>query len=241
MHDNMLRYATGVVAVSQKQVQEAPQALMPRIRLIENPISLNEKDVCPPGAFEGDRLRLLFLGRLSEEKGLQDLLQGLQKARLRVPVHLDVVGDGPLRSTLEKRAAGNTGSTSVRFWGHQRDIVPFLQKSHAVVMPSHREGMPMSALEALAFGRPLLASEVGGLPDLVKTGQNGWLLPPRDSQAWAAAFSTLPEKMAHLGEGAWVHRRRIWDRFGPGVWAQKTVHHYEEVQHHERNLGHIRR
>jgi glycosyltransferase involved in cell wall biosynthesis len=124
--------------------------------------------------------RIGFVGRLSHEKA-PDLFCALA-ARCAGAGEWHVYGDGPMRAELEA-AYGKT----VRFHGLVTDLEPVWASLGLLVMPSRAEGLPMAALEALAAGVPIAASEVGGLPSVVKHGLTGWLFPAGDMAAAEAA------------------------------------------------------
>ncbi|WP_158619272.1 glycosyltransferase family 4 protein [Corallococcus sp. AB011P] len=138
-------------------------------------------------AAEGSVIALV--GRLSVEKGPQVLLDAMQRlARTpgaTVPTLL-LVGDGPLRESLEAQAQG----LPVRFLGFRSEVRSVYAAADAVVMPSLREGMPLVALEAMALGRPLVASGVGELPHVLGTGR-GLVVPPGDAGTLASALAGL--------------------------------------------------
>jgi glycosyltransferase involved in cell wall biosynthesis len=133
-------------------------------------------------------LRLVVMGRLAREKGYGVLLDAIRL--LDGPVHLDVFGEGPSRAELEAAA----GDLDVTFHGPRprAEIAETLAVAHALVVPSLREGLGMVALEALAVGRPVIASGTGGLVETVVDGDDGILVPPGDHRALADALRRLP-------------------------------------------------
>ena len=133
-------------------------------------------------------LRLVCVGRLAREKGFGVLLDAMRM--LDVPVSLDVFGDGPSRAELESAARG----LDVTFHGFRprAELADALASAHALAVPSLREGLGMVALEALAVGRPVIASGTGGLVEVVVDGDDGILVPPGDPVALAAALRRLP-------------------------------------------------
>lgn len=141
---------------------------------------------------------LAVIGRLSPEKGHAVLFEALRT--LARPPTLLVAGEGPLRATLEQDAR----ELPVHFLGYLDDTRPVLAAADAVVMPSLTEGLPLTALEAMAAGRWLIASQVGELPELLKQGA-GALVPVKDVRALAAALQqvgedrTLTQRAAELG------------------------------------------
>jgi len=170
-----------------QQVDEASSFLAPRIA-VSDEISrrlpwrshvvrnfLNVSERVPSAALPR---RVGFIGRLSHEKG-PDLF--CEIAELGPPdVEWHVWGDGPMRHDLEARYGGR-----VVFNGLTLDVAKALASIGLLAMPSRAEGLPMAALEALAAGVPLLASRVGGLPDVIEHDRTGWLFDAGDTTAAA--------------------------------------------------------
>lgn len=128
------------------------------------------------------------IGRLAPIKDHGTLLDALR----RVPdVHLAIVGDGELRGPLEARVRELGLSSRVHFTGWRLDIHDVLSDVDAVVLTSRNEGTPVSLIESLAAARPVVATNVGGVPYVVKDGETGYLSPPRDPQALAASLGRL--------------------------------------------------
>ncbi len=152
----------------------------------------------PPGA-----PRLLCVGRLVPVKGHATLLRAFADVRAALPeATLDVVGDGPLRGELEQLAGSLGLERAVRFHGRVEPVGPLYESAQAVVVPSLGEGFGMVALEAAERGRAVVASAVGGLPEVVRDGVTGLLVPAGDAPALAAALTALlgdPDRAAALG------------------------------------------
>lgn len=151
-------------------------------------------------------LRLLCVGRLIAVKGHETLLLAFGEARRAVPdLTLDLVGDGPLRGELEALAASLDLGESVRFRGRVDGAAREMERAAVVVVPSLGEGFGMVALEAAERGRPVVASAVGGLPEIVDGGRTGVLVPPGDPERLADALVELvrdPERAAGMGRAA---------------------------------------
>ncbi|WP_232379944.1 glycosyltransferase family 4 protein [Polyangium fumosum] len=132
---------------------------------------------------------LVYVGRLEAAKGLHELCDALVSLEARAPGRFTIalVGDGSLRKTLEeKRDAGLP--LLVAGGRPAEEVARFLAASDALVLPSFHEGTPNVVLEALAAGRPVVATRVGGIPDVVAHERTGLLVPPRDAPALAAAI-----------------------------------------------------
>ena len=164
--------------------------------------------------YAGAEPRLLCVGRLIPVKGHLVLLRALAQARSRVPgLVLDVAGQGPLEPALRAYAKELGLSESVRFLGFVAPIQGAIERSAAVVVPSLGEGFGMVALEAMERGRPVIASDVGGLPEIVADRETGFVVPAGDAEALADAMVSLAEDLpraAAMGEAA---RRRALESF----------------------------
>lgn len=150
---------------------------------------------------------LLVAGRLGPQKNHAVLFEALAK----VPATLLVAGDGPLRAELQQRAAPL--GDRVRFLGARDDVPALLAAADALVLASAWEGNPLVVMEAMAAGRPVVATRVGCVPELVVEG-TGILVAPGDVEALTAALSRLvaaPGDAAAMGAAALVHARRHFD------------------------------
>jgi glycosyltransferase involved in cell wall biosynthesis len=159
----------------------------------------------------GDRPRVISVGRLAPPKDPLTLVRAL--AALQTPPKTLLVGDGPDRRAVEQEIAarGLTGTVSVA--GERRDVARLLAQSDVFVLSTRSEGAPMSILEAMAAGLPVVASAVGGVPELVEDGSTGLLVPPGDPAALAAALDRLladPDLSKRLGAAG---RSRARERF----------------------------
>jgi glycosyltransferase involved in cell wall biosynthesis len=150
-----------------------------------------------------ERVCALVLAALVRRKGLDVLLDALARAPLRdAPLTLWIAGEGPERSDLEARAAAQGIAPRVRFLGRRDDKADLLGACDLLVLPSRREGLGVAALEAMACGRAVVASRVGGLADAIAHELTGLLVPPEDPDALAEALARLtrdPELRARLG------------------------------------------
>jgi len=159
-----------VLAVSNTLAEEARQLGARDVRVVPNGIDVpNEigKEAEPP--------EILFAGRLSEEKGVLELVEAARG------LELVVVGDGPLRARVPQ----------ARGWVPREELERLFARAAIVACPSHREGFGVVCAEAMAHGRPVVASSVGGLRDLVADGETGLLVPPRDVAALRGALERL--------------------------------------------------
>lgn len=176
---------------------------------------------------------VLFVGRLAEKKGLQHLLRAFPDVLDSHPdARLVVVGDGPMRGELERLADALALGERVEFVGAQpsAEIAGWYRKGRLFVLPSvvarsgDSEGLPVVLLEAMAAGRPIVASSVGGVTDIVVPGRTGLLVEPESPQALAEAIKQLlrsPATASRMGglSRRWIRRRFDWRRVGAGYTA----------------------
>lgn len=166
---------------------------------------------------------LLFVGRLRIRKGVEVLLEALGDLRERHPgARLLIAGDGEHRAALERRAAELALGPAAVFLGRcdAPRVRGLLGGAAALVVPSTYEGMPLVVLEAMEAGVPVVASRVSGIPEVVADGVTGWLVPPEDPEALAAALARVlddPDEATRRGEAG---RRRVDERFRPAVAAE---------------------
>lgn len=143
------------------------------------------------------------VGRLSAEKGQAFLIEALRRVRRRLPgAKLLLVGDGPMRGGLERLALAQEVADHVVFTGLRRDVPAMLCAMDVFALPSLYESQGIALVEALAAGKPVVATRVGGVPSIVEDSVNGLLVPSRDPEALAEAILRLagdPPRAERLG------------------------------------------
>lgn len=173
----------------------------------------------------GETVRLGALGRLHPVKGYDVLLDALTLLKAQdfappAPFEVLIAGDGAELEALEARKAA-AGLDNVRFVGFCQDPPAFLATLHLYLQPSRSEGLCVAAHEAMQAGLPVLASAVGELPYSIVQGQTGFLVPPRDPAALAAALAealSAPERLGAMGQAA---HARVQARFGAEPFAAR--------------------
>jgi glycosyltransferase involved in cell wall biosynthesis len=174
----------------------------------------------PPDTFVFGTVSVLrsWKGHLYLLEALKNLLEGGQAAVLVI------VGEGPYRPVIEEKVQGLGLAEQVRLVGHQEWIPDWLALLDAFVLASYaHEGVPQSLLQALAMGKPVVATRTGGIPEVVVSEETGLLAPPRDSRALAQAMSrlaqdaSLREKFSH--QGPQVASRYSLDRMADALEA----------------------
>jgi glycosyltransferase involved in cell wall biosynthesis len=137
-------------------------------------------------------LLIAWLGRMTEIKRVDDLLAAFATLRARrVDAHLALAGDGPLRLELERLARELGVAERTHFIGLQEEVAPLYGAADVVALTSRNEGTPVTLIEALAAGTPVVSTDVGGVRDVVRDGETGLLVEAGDTDAIASAFARL--------------------------------------------------
>ncbi len=170
-----------------------------------------EPQPLPPGPFH-----MVAVGRFAEQKGFGLLIRAFALAWRRNPaLRLSLVGDGELRPQVESLIAAEGMGNAVRLlgWQDEAGVRAAMDAAHALVTPSFAEGLPVVIMEAMACARPVIATYIAGIPELVRPGLEGWLVPAGDAAALAEtmlqAAETAPEALAAMGARA---RARVTER-----------------------------
>lgn len=169
-----------------------------------------------PRAAEGEPVHVVFLGRMCDDKGTFVLLDAWARVVEDAPqARLTIAGNGEVDRAREVVARlGLSGSVQVREWLSPAEIRELLGTAHVLTLPSRNEGQPMSVLEAMARGLCVVATSVGGIPDLVEDGTSALLVPPDDVDALAKALWTAVTDGStrhRLGDAALGRARAAFD------------------------------
>ena len=234
----MATFATSAVACSEAVRRFFEDEIgYPQVDVVLNPVDTDRFHALP-GRGEARRALglppataiLACVAVLKAVKGHLDLLEALRTVRASRPdVCLLLVGDGPEREVLEQRVTALDLGGSARFLGWRSDVPLILAASDLVVLASHREGLPLAALEAGAAGRPVVATDVGGVGEAVVDGITGLLVPPRDPERFAKAVLALldrPERAHDMGQRA---RDRVQTRFAAAGIARQWEGLYDRL------------
>lgn len=170
-----------------------------------------------------DTLVVGAVSRLVPEKGLADLMTAMARILREIPnTRLVIVGDGPLRSQLERSITGLGLQGLVHLTGSRRDIPKLLSAMDVFALPSHREGFGMALVEAMAAGLPVVATDVGGIPEVVEHGVTGFVVPPHDIGALSVNILLLLEDSALRAKMGADGRQQVQQRFTARRAAMQT-------------------
>jgi L-malate glycosyltransferase len=229
------RLAAALVAVSEDTRRAyVEQGYPPRIRVVYNGVDL------APGDANGLREELAIpahaplvaeVGRLCDVKGQRELIDAIRRVpeAHAVLVGADLEHGGAYEQALRRRADELGVADRVVFTGRRADAARVLAAADVVALPSWTEGLPLVVLEAMALGRAVVATRVGGTPELVIEGETGLLVPPRDAGALADALRRVLSDDAlrqRLGDAG---RRRVEERFSATAMARDVLELYDEV------------
>ena len=208
-----------------------------RVAIVPNGIVLD--DYLPRGVRDEIRARfgllprdllIAVIGRLSAEKGCFDMIEAFVEVACHLPyAHLVVIGEGPLEAKIRGRVDDANLQHRTHFPGHQTDVRPFYEAADMVVSPSHTEGVSNVILEAMAFGKPVVATRVGGTPEIVEHERSGLLVEAQNPSELAAAIMRLdhdPTLKALVVAGA---RQRVCEHFAFDVRMALEQEFYDRV------------
>lgn len=227
------RYTLAVSEAVARQLQVRERIHPARIRVIYSGVDTkrgaNPEDIlrlkCNLGLSVHEQI-IGCVARLHPDKGVEDLVRAAAALELGSGnFRIILAGDGPERKPLEALAERLGVRSRILFLGFRNDVDSLLQTFDLFVLPSREEGLPMSVLEAMSFGIPVVATRVGGVPEIVLHNQTGILVPDHSPRELARAISTLiqdPALARKLGEAG---RLRVRNQFS----FRKTVEQIERL------------
>ena len=202
-----------------------------KIRLIYSGIDPLRYERQPDPLSVGDNSTVIgCLARLEERKGHRFLLQAAAILKTRgLKLKYRIGGEGPCRDELEQLTDRLGLRDEVRFLGFVADTAEFLSTIDLFVMPSLFEGLGVAALEAMAAGKPVIATSTGGLTESVLDGVTGFLVPARDPAALTEAIAKLVRTPSLAGEMGRQGRERVMQHFTLAQMAQRNESFYYEL------------
>ncbi|MDB5817968.1 MAG: glycosyltransferase, partial [Rhizobacter sp.] len=171
-----------------------------------------------------------FVGRLSPEKAPEVFLRAaLGVFRAQPDAHFVIVGDGPLRESCGQFVAQFGMQGRVHFCGMQHDMPSVYSELDIVVSTSHAEAMPLGLMEAMASGIPVVATKVGGVPDLIAQGVSGWLVGDNDFEGFAWHLNNLLSDVSVRCDMGRAGRQRVVEQFSLAESVAKTGALFESL------------
>jgi colanic acid/amylovoran biosynthesis glycosyltransferase len=176
-----------------------------------------------------DNATVVCVGRLVEQKAQIVLVEAAAKLKQRgVKINIELVGDGAMRPLIEAVIARHALHDSVKIlgWKSAADVRKAYENCRVVAQPSLAEGLPVSIMEALAVGRPVVTTAIAAIPELIETNVNGWIVPPGAveplADALEAALKTPTARLAAMGADG---RQRVLDRHSAAKEAERLLGH----------------
>lgn len=177
--------------------------------------------------------RLVCVARLSKEKGHLLLIEAVhQLTKKGINFELVFAGDGEMRAEVEKLIMqyGLSGVIRITGWISSNQVREEILAARGLVLPSFSEGLPVVIMEAMALHRPVLATYVGGIPELVLSGQNGWLFPAGSVDELAAAIENFmaqtTDELRKIGDAAYA---RVLERHSIDIESAKLAKHFQDA------------
>lgn len=228
-----------VIAVSQavaEQVQQYQRQGRPRLVTILNGVELdgveaaNRDDVCRQFGFPADARLIVNVANLVHKKGHRHLLAAAKRVLAVEPrARFLLVGSGPLLEDVSREAQRLNLNGQVVLTGFREDAASLIGAADVFVLASVHEGLPVSLLEAMALARPVVATRVGGIPELISDETTGVLVNPTDERSLAAELISLlgdPERRHRLGESG---RLRVRQGFGIAQMVAGVENEYQQL------------
>ena len=212
--------------ISSHKISVVHNGIMPDAQVNSAPIQVLKQKI----GIEDDEFVIGAIGRLVAVKDYKTFIAG---AKIILEVHQKtkfiVVGDGPLQNDLEAQAIKLNIIDKIKFLGFQEDVMGIIQTFDIFAMTSLHEGIPMALLEAMSMKKPIVATNVGGIPEIICDSQNGLLIPAEDPEALANAClrlqrnATLRNCLSHCGF------EYIQRKYSLKIMAEQTLAVYKEV------------
>jgi glycosyltransferase involved in cell wall biosynthesis len=218
----VMKNSDQTIAVSKPMHDDLVASGLKRVSLVENLLSFDVQTRTSPN---NKILKFIIVGRLSPEKGHLDLLKAL--TNIQYNYHLNIIGDGNCETEILDFININNMSKNVSLLGFSDNIKELMSCADALLMPSHREGLPMTLIEAICIGLPVIGSNIGGLSYLVS--DNGLLFTPQNINEITEKLIEFNDQRSTFLKVACEHSIKFQNRFHPENWVKNTVEVYKKV------------
>lgn len=237
---NLNTYVVCVSDDTQKEILKHNRISLSKIRVIYNGIDLNAFNFIQDNGFAHEKRKQVGLqensfligniGRLVADKDQETLLKAFRKlVQKKFNGELVIVGDGPLQGHLKKKADDLAIADKVKFLGFRDDIEELLSIFDVYVLSSIREGVSLTLLEAMACHRPIVATKIGGNPEVVIDNQTGYIVPPGFPERIESAVMRLYANKGVAQEMGAMGRKRVEEKFSLKNMAEEYMRLYREI------------
>jgi glycosyltransferase involved in cell wall biosynthesis len=204
-----------------------------KYKVIYPPFNLEKYDAAMKSSLPDEKHKgptIGFVGRLSEEKGIHWLLKAMVKIKQEIPdVHLLIVGTGPIEKELKDLCSSLLLNSHVVFAGYKPNAFELLRQLDVFIIPSRSEGCPIVVLEAMAMGLPVVASHVGGNPELVRDGETGYLVPYNRIDELASAVVAILKNKDKADEMGNAGKKLAFSKFHPSQFVRQLQEMYLQL------------
>jgi len=219
-----------IICVS-KQVQGALIEWLPNLKrksvVISNAVPVTDlPDWSPVKEYD-----ILFVGRLTKAKGVDILFKAIKilKEKYQHEIKAAIAGEGCLEKKLKGLVIELGIEKEVKFLGVRRDIEKLMKSTTLFVLPSRWEGLPLTVLEAMSSGASIIATKVGGIPEVIQSGKEGFLISPDDPEALAGAIAELlkdKELRVKLGINAY---KKVKEKYSIEIYTKNMLEFYKSL------------
>lgn len=231
LHDRVIGISEGIVEVLRSE--GVPEDKLRVVRSVVDAQAWTQpasrETFCAEFALRPERLLVGVVAQLIERKGHGVLLRALRELPQRERLDVVFFGQGPRREALERQVAELELKDVVRFAGFRKDLPRWMGALDLLVHPAYMEGLGVSLLQAAAAGVPIIASRAGGMPEAVRDGLNGLLVPPGDVMALRDALARLVDDAALRARLAAGGPRLIAEEFSMATMVEGNLRVYEEL------------
>jgi glycosyltransferase involved in cell wall biosynthesis len=233
----VLRRFDHVVVVSDRLLEDVRRAGLqaPRTSFVENGVAREIPDGSARGrtraefGIQAHERMLLRVGSLARCKGNHTLIEAFSRVVREFPVVLVFAGDGAEEQALAGRARALGVAARVKFAGYRRDVPALLSAADLFVISSQNEGLPVVLLEAMAAAVPVVSTDVGAIPRVIRAGQSGWIVPAGHADALGDALLEALRQPDRASEMARRARQDYEQRFSREAMGQRYLGIYESL------------
>ncbi|MBP9680338.1 MAG: glycosyltransferase [Bacteriovorax sp.] len=234
MADLSMKRCQHIIAVSEEMRGLLLKKLAPykKISVVTNMLSFkNAKSIRDQRELrsKNNQIHLIFIGRLSPEKGLIPFLENFNSFEFKDQFILSVLGDGVEKNQAMAFVKEFQLESKVTFYGHVHNPSHYISLADALILPSFKEGLPMTLIEALASGLPVLANDVGAIKDLVTSHRNGLIVSHNGRECWHQALICLKNEIGLWQKYTMEHASDIEEKYSAKNWALKTKKIYDQL------------
>lgn len=230
----LMKKCKHIIAVSDKMKMELIQKLKvpQKITTIDNMLSIKNaseiRSLRQKKLIDETKINLVFIGRLSPEKGLLTWLSYFKSFPNKDSFHLEVLGDGPELGKIKNYIHENKLDSLITLNGFITNPIDFLIRSNILIMPSLKEGLPMTLIEAASVGLPIIANDVGAISNLLKNNFNGQLVAESNEINWHEALNIAIKDINIWNANAMMESYKTEEQYSAKSWANKTLEIYSK-------------